>query len=121
MKIDKTILYVEDESITRLLICRQLKREFNNVYCVANGQEALELFGKVSPDIVITDLSMPVMSGFEMIQEIKKQDNTVLIIVVSAYRKETENIDVDCILTKPVDIRDLQSCIDKLIHKSTCD
>jgi DNA-binding response OmpR family regulator len=84
-----------------------------------DGEEGLELFKKIVPDIVITDINMPKMSGLEMAKEIKAIDNSVPVIILSAF-SETEKllnaIDVGVVkyLIKPFDPDELLEYIASL-------
>ncbi|PLX69358.1 MAG: response regulator [Denitrovibrio sp.] len=98
-----TVLYVEDDEITREMALRMLSKYFKVVYPAADGREGLELFGECNPDLIITDLSMPEMSGFEMINSIQKTSKDIPIIVTTAYRSEAEALtDVNAVVYKPV-------------------
>ena len=105
------ILYVEDDEGTREIMQLQFKREFSDVLAAGDGKEALEIYNKDKPDVVITDLSMPVMSGFEMIEIIRSMDKDIPIIVISAYREEAENLDVQGVMVKPVLYTDITDCL----------
>ncbi len=93
------VLYVEDDDITREMASRMISKYFRNIVIAADGREGLEKFSAEAPDLIITDLSMPEMSGFEMISHNKD----VPIIVTTAYRNETESLDnVNAVVFKPV-------------------
>ncbi|MCS4475152.1 response regulator [Clostridium botulinum] len=62
------ILYVEDEAITQIIVKKILKKISGKLYIAENGQEGFELFKVYRPDIVITDLRMPIMNGIDMIK-----------------------------------------------------
>jgi CheY-like chemotaxis protein len=79
-----SVLYVEDDAITRLAVGGFIKR-IAVVYLAADGQEGLELFKQYKPDIVVTDMAMPVMGGIEMINRIVELSPDVPIIVTTAY------------------------------------
>jgi CheY-like chemotaxis protein len=101
-----SILYVEDESVTRMAVTRVLQKRVGKIYPAKDGKEGLELFGEHKPDMVLTDLQMPVMDGWEMIAEIRKVCSEVPIIVISAYDYDnSENVVSDSIV-KPV-IKDI--------------
>ncbi len=99
-----TVLYAEDDEITREMAFRMLSKYFKVVHPAADGQEGLTLFEECTPpDLVITDLSMPEMSGFEMIDNIRKKSKDIPIIVTTAYRNEAESLtDVSAVVYKPV-------------------
>jgi signal transduction histidine kinase len=81
------LLYVEDEPTTRDVVCTLLRRRFPDIriYTAENGKEGLERFRELRPDIVVTDIKMPVMNGIEMTRAIKILNGTVSIIVTSAH------------------------------------
>ncbi|MBB5354081.1 diguanylate cyclase (GGDEF)-like protein [Anoxybacillus mongoliensis] len=82
---DVKVLYVEDEPGAREMLTRLLKRRIRDVKIAKNGQEALELFTTFHPDIVITDIKMPILNGLELIRRIREMDKHVQIIITTAY------------------------------------
>jgi DNA-binding response OmpR family regulator len=106
------ILLVEDEEKLSTLLKNAIGESFASFTVASNGAEGLEIFKRVSPDIVITDIMMPIMSGLEMAKEIKKIDANTPIIILSAY-SETEKfldaIDVGVVkyFIKPFDLDEL--------------
>lgn len=112
---DLTALYVEDDEITREMAFRMLSKYFKTVYPASDGAEGLELFDEFKPDIIITDLSMPEMSGFEMIEKIRMKNKSVPIIVTTAYRSEAEALEeVSEIVYKPVNKKILLKAVTEL-------
>ena len=89
-----SLLYVEDDEIAREYLALYLNRRLGMVYVAKDGKEGLELFGKHRPQIVVADLKMPHMDGLEMVDEIRKLDNDVPIIVTSGFgsAKDTEKM-----------------------------
>lgn len=114
------ILYAEDESWTRRMVKKIIENENHIVYEASNGIIGLKKFLEVKPDLIITDLSMPEMDGFEMIANIRKYNDTVPIIVTTAYREEAEKIisSVTQCIYKPILKNDLLNAI-KSIHQQT--
>jgi diguanylate cyclase (GGDEF)-like protein/PAS domain S-box-containing protein len=92
---DITLLYVEDDRSTREQISRMLEHVVTKLYVAGNGQEGLELYRTHAPDVVLTDIMMPVMNGLDMVREIRKIAPDCQIIVLSAYC-DTEYL-LDCI------------------------
>lgn len=78
------ILYVEDNLTTAEELGYFLKRRAGKVYIAHDGQAGLDLFEKHSPDIIIVDLFLPVMSGIEMIKRIRQINEKTPIIITSA-------------------------------------
>ncbi|WP_321778148.1 diguanylate cyclase [Sulfurimonas sp.] len=114
-----TILYVEDEKDILEGYAKALSRVSDTLYTAQNGLEGLELFKKHLPNIVITDIKMPIMDGLEMAKEIKKIDADVNIVFTtahseSAYLLEAIELHAEGYLLKPVQKKSLQSLVQKL-------
>ncbi len=108
-KLDISVLFVEDEIITRDKITSMLGREVRDLYLAENGLEGLELFKSHRPDVIITDVKMPVMDGLEMAQAIKAMDSHVPIIVITAHGEagflmSAIEIGIDSYMLKPLDM-----------------
>ncbi|KJR42220.1 response regulator receiver protein [Candidatus Magnetoovum chiemensis] len=99
-----TVLYVEDEYLLRVAIGRFLSRRCKEVILAANGKEGLELYKQRHIDIVITDLEMPVMNGFEMSKKILEITRLQPIIITTGYSDDEHIIAEACEhLIKPID------------------
>jgi len=103
------ILYAEDEDLTRELTYEILSQFFKNITACKDGAEALEEFEKKHYDIVITDINMPRLDGLELAKKIRKKDQEVSIIFISAHSdlskiSEALNIGIDGFLIKPIDM-----------------
>jgi len=109
---EMTVLYVEDDEITREMAYRMLSKYFKTVIPAADGRTGFDLYNDNEPDIIITDLSMPEMSGFEMIEKIRETNTIVPIIVTTAYRSEAESLEnVSDIVYKPVNKKLLMKAV----------
>ena len=113
---DISLLYVEDERATRGQISRLLEHVVTELYVAGNGQEGLELYRAHSPDVVLTDIKMPVMNGLDMAREIRQIAPDCQIIILSAYC-DTEYL-LECIMLginqysqKPVNFAQLTQSI----------
>ncbi|MFW5778063.1 MAG: response regulator, partial [Bacteroidota bacterium] len=111
---DIRVVYVEDETSIRELVTDMLGRRITLLYTGKNGTEGLELFKKIKPEIVITDIRMPEMDGLEMSRKIKEISSSARIIITSAYSEvnhfiEAIEIGVDDYVLKPISR-------DKLFH-----
>lgn len=80
-----TILYAEDDLIIQENISKILKLLFLEVYIASNGKEALELFNKYNPNIILSDFIMPILNGYELTCEIRKVCDKVPIVILSNY------------------------------------
>jgi len=79
------VLIVDDEQDIREGSERILTRMHFNVSKAANGEEALEIFQKTQPAIVLLDLKMPGMDGMEVLGKIRKIDDSTIVIVITGY------------------------------------
>ncbi len=111
MKPLKTLI-IEDDEVTRNEIAELLTKEDLDVIQAADGNEGRDLFDKESPDVVITDLRMPGLTGLEILEYIHKDKPLVPVILVTAFG-ETE-VAVQAIrlgafdyIKKPIDLEDL--------------
>src|SRR5208337_3092553 len=110
--LDISVLYVEDELPTRDKIASILKREVRCLFLAENGKEGLALFELHHPDIVITDIKMPVMDGLEMAERMKAIDKNIHVILTTAHGEadsfmKSIKVGVDRYLPKPVDVSTL--------------
>jgi CheY-like chemotaxis protein len=81
-------LVVDDSMLIRHTVCRFLEERGFSVECATNGQEALEVLQRIHPDLVVTDIQMPKMSGTELITALKGNPGTAGIpIVIVAGRQ----------------------------------
>ena len=111
-----TVLYVEDDNDTREQFCEFLLHPVGTLITAANGAEGLDAFVEHAPDIVITDILMPVMDGLAMVCEIRQLARTVPIIVLTAfeqsdYLKRAIDIGIDKYVGKPVNSALLLDCL----------
>ena len=83
----KTILIVDDSAYIRRGLCELFKRESDFEVCgeAENGKEAIAKALELRPDLIVLDLSMPVMNGLDAARELKKLMPTVPLIMYSAF------------------------------------
>ena len=119
-RIPLSIMYVEDDPVTRELVALTLPKRFPDckIHTAENGKQGLELYGQHFPDLVITDVNMPVMNGILMAAEIKALNPDVVIIAVTAYSETNYllnaiEIGISHYVLKPIDYRKLFDAIEK--------
>lgn len=117
-----SVLYVEDSPVLMEKMTVFLGKIFKEVYQAYNGQEGYKNFITYKPDVIITDLSMPIMTGHEMIAKIKQKDPMASIIVYSAYADrenllESIHLGVVDFIPKPVDIKLFEQVLTKVIKQ----
>jgi CheY-like chemotaxis protein len=82
-------LVVDDSMLIRHTVCRFLEERGFAVESATNGQEALEALKRVRPDIIITDIQMPKMSGSELITAVKNEQSLASIPIVIVAGKQS--------------------------------
>lgn len=117
-----TILIVENEISNRILIEKVLSTRGYRCLSASNGREALDLLDREVVDLILTDLSMPVLDGYRTIQLIRARPgiSQVPIVAVTAYALNDENeaaMQIGCneYLTKPFKPRQLLEVVDRLL------
>lgn len=102
------ILFVEDEDDLREALESAIGDEFAKFITARDGDDGLKKFKKYKPDIVITDIMMPVMDGLGMAKEIKKLSKQTPVVILSAFSEKERllgaiDVGIDKYLIKPID------------------
>ncbi|WP_374962454.1 response regulator [Spongiibacter tropicus] len=119
------VLVVEDNPVNQMLIIRSLEQWQVNHLAASNGREAVELLEKQAVDLIIMDLQMPEMDGFEATQVIrhKLRQITPIIALTANTDSDTQQrcieAGMDAFLSKPVSLSRLQEKIKELLSRST--
>ena len=114
-----TVLLVEDDSDSKKIMHDVLSDNFEKVFTAQNGDEGLKKFKKYNPNMVITDVFMPISDGLDMTRYIKEISKDTPVIVLSAHsEKETLlkaiDVGVDKYLIKPIMADDLLKTIENV-------
>lgn len=113
------VLYVEDNELVREITCELLAGDAREIVAVDSGEAALSAFKDSRFDIVITDVSLPAMSGFDLVRHVKRLAPSMPVIVASGYPlnldQEQLGLKVRAI-TKPLEAPQLDALIQDLCH-----
>jgi two-component system KDP operon response regulator KdpE len=117
----KTILVVDDEPNIVEVLSMNLELEGYQVSCASNGYEALQRLAEDLPDLIILDVMMPDMDGFETLKEIR-EISTVPVIMLTVKGEETDkvkglNLGADDYITKPFSPRELVSRLKAVLRR----
>ncbi len=112
------ILVVEDEDTARLLLVSGLKKHGYEVVGAKDGVEGLQAFGDVKPDIVLSDIMMPRMTGLEMLESIRKTNSSAVVIMTTSqdtadFTLRALRLRANDYLLKPVNLRDILALLEK--------
>ncbi len=123
-----TLLYAEDEEGIRKPMTNSLSYYFKEVYEAQNGTEGLDIYDHKRPDIILTDLRMPVKDGLYMVKEIRKNDKKTPILMITAhtdkeYLLSAIELKIEKYLIKPVALDELLAalrlCVEDLESERT--
>jgi len=117
-------LVVDDSMLIRYTVCRFLEERGFAVESATNGVEALQVLSRVQPDLIITDVKMPRMSGTELISALKSKPETAKIpIIIVAGRGsgfDTSEKRADFAIYKDIDIESqLEKGLEKVLGKAS--
>lgn len=117
------ILICEDNEKNRKLMEDIFKYHGYEVYLAANGKEGIEMAKRIKPDLILMDMQMPVLDGFEAIKKIRQDSEIkhIKIIAVTSYamsgdKERVLQAGADYYIAKPIDTRALPEVIKKVIE-----
>ena len=118
----ETILVVEDDAAISLGLQKNLKFEGYEVLTATRGDQGLEMALEKQPDLIILDIMLPNMSGFEVCKTLKRNEVDIPIIILSAKDQEIDKImgldlGADDYLAKPFSIRELIARINAVLRR----
>ena len=122
MKNKMKILIVDDETYERILIEKCVDWDamgFQIAGSVSSAGEALEVFEREQPDLVFTDINMPLMDGLELSRNLRERNGQIKIVMITGYRdfeyaRTAIKIGVEDFLLKPIDSEELEKTAEKV-------
>ena len=117
------ILVLEDDKNLRKLITTYLQRNKYNTYEATNGEEALNVLDQSYIDLIVSDIMMPKMDGYELIKSLREAKYDVPILIITAKseiedKKEGFLLGADDYMVKPIDIEEMLLRIQVLLRRS---
>ena len=119
---DATILVVDDEELIRWSLAEHLRGEGYTVAEAADGLELLDAVSKSPPDLIITDIKMPLLSGVEPLRRLRERDDDVPVIVLTAHGAvetalEATRLGAKAYLSKPFDLREVALAAQRVLEQ----
>lgn len=117
------ILVVDDDKHTRMLMQAILENENYTVFLAGNGEEALDVIDREHVDLVVLDIMMPQMDGYEFTKTLRENDNNLPILMVSAKHQPSDKhkgflVGTDDYITKPIDEEEMLLRIKALLRRA---
>lgn len=118
-----SILVVEDDEILNRMICAKLRQESYNVFSSFDGEHALSILEKEHIDLIISDIMMPHMDGYELARELRNAEYTVPILMITA-KNQFEDMEkgfragTDDYMIKPISMRELVLRVKALLRRA---
>ena len=113
-----TVLAVDDIPMNLLLISKILSRLNINISTAANGKEALDFIAKQKPSLILLDLMMPEIDGYEVLRRLRENPETkdLRVVILSALNSNEDivkgfNMGANDFITKPIILEKLTSCV----------
>jgi CheY-like chemotaxis protein len=113
------ILIVDDEQFVRDLLQKVLRKRGHHVESASDAAEALDLLGSHTFDLVLTDVVMPGMDGFELLRQIKGLYPSMKVVILTGYARKQSISDfllygADDYLAKPFQVHELLAAVDRV-------
>ncbi len=118
-----SILVVEDDEILNKMICSKLRQESYSVFAAYDGEQALDLMDKEHIDLIISDIMMPNMDGYQLVRELRDAAYTIPILMVTA-KNQIEDMEkgfragTDDYMVKPISMRELVLRVKALLRRA---
>lgn len=117
-----TLLLVEDDEELRDDLKDTLSIFLKNIFTAKNGKEALEIFTKYKPDLILTDYVMPLLDGYELCKEIRKTNKKIPLIIMSNYSDKEKllksiSLELSDYLVKPIEYNQLKNALLSMAEK----
>jgi two-component system response regulator ResD len=120
---NETILIVDDEERIRNLLAIYLRKEQYNILQAENGYEAISIFNKNMVDLIILDVMMPIMDGWDVCKEIRKTSNIPIIMLTAKSQEDDEllgfELGTDHYITKPFVPKILVAKVKAIIRRTS--
>ena len=118
----KKVLIVDDEKSISDILAYNLKKEDYETVCAYDGQEALRMARSENPDLILLDIMLPLLDGFEVCRTLRGEGSNVPIIMLTAREEETDKVfgldsGADDYMTKPFSMKELMARVKANIRR----
>ena len=116
------LLVVDDEEALRTVLSSELTSEGYDVQAAADGQEAISELEKGTFDLVLLDIKMPRMNGFEVLKYVKEKHPKTKVVMLTGFADlknalESKKLGAEDFVSKPYDLVDLLTTIERVLNE----
>ncbi|HLF20348.1 MAG TPA: response regulator [Bacteroidota bacterium] len=120
MAVKNKILVVDDEDALRTVLSAELEGEGYQVATAADGQEAINILGSSSYDLILLDIKMPNVDGFEVLKFVKENHPKTKVIMLTGFADlknaiESKKLGAEDFVSKPYDLVDLLTTVERVL------
>ncbi|MBI3004548.1 MAG: response regulator [Ignavibacteriales bacterium] len=120
MPVKNKILVVDDEDALRTVLSAELEGEGYQVGTAADGQEAINILGKSAFDLILLDIKMPNVDGFEVLKFVKEKHPKTKVIMLTGFADlknaiESKKLGAEDFVSKPYDLVDLLTTVERVL------
>jgi DNA-binding response OmpR family regulator len=119
---EKSVLFAEDDTITRTQMSEILEMLFAKVYVAEDGEEAYRIYEEELPDIIVTDIKMPKKDGLNLIKRVRQNNYNIPFVLMTSFAEQellldAANLSIDGYLVKPVELEKLTFTICRAVQR----
>ena len=116
------LLVVDDEDALRTVLCSELKSEGFDVKDAGDGDEAIEILDKDEFDLVLLDIKMPKVNGFDVLKHVKDKHPQTKVVMLTGFADlknaiESKKLGAEDFVSKPYDLVDLLTTIERVLSE----
>jgi CheY-like chemotaxis protein len=122
METEATILVIEDQEFTQRVIRAALRDRPFDVHAVSNGEEGMAALRELEPDLLLLDLALPGMDGWDVLEEMRSDDELAAVPVIivsaqgrSAVESRARDLDVSAHINKPFRVPELRQAVEMVL------